>query len=43
VLGGVGRAGFDPDMLVTLLVYGYANSRRRLKTGQMRRSKSGHL
>jgi transposase len=25
VLGGVGRAGFDPDMLLTLLVYGYAN------------------
>jgi transposase len=28
VLGGVGRAGFDPDMLVTLLVYGYANGVR---------------
>lgn len=28
VLGGVGRAGFDPDMLLTLLVYGYANGVR---------------
>ena len=28
VLGGVGRAGFDPDMLLTLLVYGYANGER---------------
>jgi transposase len=28
VLGGVGRAGFDPGMLVTLLVYGYANGVR---------------
>jgi transposase len=28
VLGGVGRAGFDPEMLLTLLVYGYANGVR---------------
>jgi transposase len=28
VLGGVGRAGFDPQMLVTLLVYGYARGVR---------------
>jgi transposase len=28
VLGGVGRPGFDPDMLLTLLVYGYANGVR---------------
>jgi transposase len=28
VLGGVGRAGFDPDMLLTLLVYGYAGGVR---------------
>jgi transposase len=28
VLGGVGRAGFDPDMLLTLLVYGYASGVR---------------
>ena len=28
VLGGVGRAGFDPDMLLMLLVYGYANGVR---------------
>jgi len=28
VVGGVGRAGFDPAMLVTLLVYGYANGVR---------------
>jgi transposase len=28
VLGGVGRAGFDPEMLVTLLVYGYARGVR---------------
>ena len=28
VLGGVGRAGFDPDMLLALLVYGYANGVR---------------
>ena len=28
VLGGVGRAGFDPDMLLMLLVYGYARGVR---------------
>jgi transposase len=28
VLGGVGRAGFDPDMLLMLLVYGYASGVR---------------
>jgi transposase len=28
VLGGVGRAGFDPKMLVALLVYGYAQGVR---------------
>jgi transposase len=28
VVGGVGRAGFDPEMLVTLLVYGYARGVR---------------
>ena len=28
VLGGVGRAGFDPGMLVMLLVYGYARGVR---------------
>jgi len=28
LLGGVGRAGFDPDMLLSLLVYGYANGVR---------------
>src|SRR5215212_1034513 len=28
VLGGVGRAGFDPDMLVSLLLYGYATGVR---------------
>jgi transposase len=28
VVGGVGRAGFDPDMLLALLVYGYANGVR---------------
>ena len=28
VLGGVGRAGFDPDMLLALLVYGYAGGVR---------------
>jgi transposase len=28
VLGGVGRAGFDPEMLLTLLVYGYASGVR---------------
>ena len=28
VVGGVGRAGFDPGMLVTLLVYGYARGVR---------------
>jgi transposase len=28
VLGGVGRAGFDPEMLVMLLVYGYAQGVR---------------
>jgi transposase len=28
LLGGVGRAGFDPEMLVTLLVYGYARGVR---------------
>jgi transposase len=33
-LGGVGRAGFDPDMLLTLLVYGYcvgARSSRQIE------------
>ena len=28
VLGGVGRAGFDPEMLLMLLVYGYAQGVR---------------
>jgi transposase len=28
VLGGVGRAGFDPEMLLMLLVYGYARGVR---------------
>jgi transposase len=28
VLGGVGRAGFSPDMLLTLLMYGYARGVR---------------
>lgn len=28
VLGGVGRAGFDPDMLLALLVYGYCRGVR---------------
>ena len=28
VLGGVGRAGFDPEMLLVLLVYGYAQGVR---------------
>jgi transposase len=28
VLGGVGRAGFDPELLLMLLVYGYANGVR---------------
>jgi transposase len=28
VVGGVGRAGFDPEMLLALLMYGYANGVR---------------
>jgi transposase len=28
VLGGVGRRGYDPDMLLALLIYAYANGQR---------------